>query len=103
MFFAFFLEYRTGYPFNVIDQQQFLIGAPGAHRFPDYLNLNISVEKKFRLTNYLFAVRVSAFNVLDSSNPNTVVNNIDAPNFLTFSGGQGRAISARIRFIGRVK
>jgi hypothetical protein len=40
---------------------------------------------------------------LDRANPDTVVNNIDAigttPNFLTFSGGQDRAITARLRFI----
>ena len=38
-------------------------------------------------------------------NPNVVVNNIDAvgvtPAFLNFSGGQGRAFTGRLRFLGR--
>jgi hypothetical protein len=29
------------------------------------------------------------------------VNNIDAPNFGTFAGGQGRALSLRVRLAGR--
>ena len=103
--FAYFFEYRTGYPFSVVDQRQFLIGAPNSLRFPDYASLNISLEKKFRFRKYLFAVRGSVINLTDRQNPNVVVNNIDAvgvtPAFLNFSGGQGRAFTGRLRFLGR--
>ena len=103
--FAYFFEYRTGYPFSVVDQRQFLIGAPDSMRFPDYASLNISLEKKFRFRKYLFAVRGSVINLTDRQNPNVVVNNIDAvgvtPAFLNFSGGQGRALTGRLRFLGR--
>ena len=103
--FAYLFEYRTGYPFSVVDQQQFLIGAPNRLRFPDYASLNISLEKKFRFGKYLFAVRGTVINILDRQNPNVVVNNIDAvgvtPAFLNFSGGQGRAFTGRLRFLGR--
>jgi hypothetical protein len=102
---AYLFEYRTGYPFSVVNQQQFLIGAPNRLRFPDYASLNISLEKKFRFRKYLFAVRGSVINILDRQNPNVVVNNIDAigvmPAFLNFSGGQGRAFTGRLRFLGR--
>jgi hypothetical protein len=103
--FAYLFEYRTGYPFSVVNQQQFLIGAPNSMRFPDYASLNISLEKKFRFGKYLFAVRGSVINLTDRQNPNVVVNNIDAvgvtPAFLNFSGGQGRAFTGRLRFLGR--
>ena len=103
--FAYFFEYRTGYPFSVVNQQQFLIGAPDSRRFPDYASLNISLEKKFRFRKYLFAVRGSVINLTDRQNPNVVVNNIDAvgvtPAFLNFFGGQGRAFTGRLRFLGR--
>ena len=105
--FAYLFEYRTGYPFSVVNQQQFLIGAPNSLRFPDYASLNISLEKKFRFRKYLFAVRGSVINLADRQNPNVVVNNIDAnvpgvvPGFLNFSGGQGRAFTGRLRFLGR--
>jgi hypothetical protein len=103
--FNFFYEYRSGYPFNVINQQQFLVGPPNSLRFPVYSNLTVSLEKKFHFTGRLFAVRVAVVNILNRTNPDTVVNNIDAigttPNFLTFSGGQDRAITARLRFISK--
>jgi hypothetical protein len=105
MLFAYFYEYRTGYPFNVINQQEQLIGLPTAQRFPYYSSLTVSLEKPFRFSKYIFAVRVAAVNALNRQNPDVVVNNVDAlgavPSFLTFSGGQGRAITARLRFVGR--
>ena len=105
--FAYLFEYRTGYPFSVVNQQQFLIGAPDSRRFPDYATINISIEKKFRFGKYLFAIRGSVINLTDRQNPNVVVNNIDAnqpgvvPAFLDFFGGQGRAFTGRLRFLGR--
>jgi hypothetical protein len=98
---SYFFEYRTGYPFSVINLQQQLIGPPNSSRFPAYASLNIGLEKKFGFRGYLWGVRVEAVNILDRQNPNTVVNNIDAPNFGAFSGGQGLAFTLRVRFIGR--
>ena len=99
--FSCLLDYRTGYPFSVVNQQQFLVGAANSRRFSDYASLNISLEKKFRFRGYLFAVRGSAINVLGRQNPDVVVNNNGAPNFLAFAGGQGRAFTGRLRFIGK--
>jgi Carboxypeptidase regulatory-like domain len=105
LLFAYFYEYRTGYPFNVINQQEFLVGAPYTQRFPYYSSLTVSLEKPFRFTKYIFAVRVAAVNIMNRENPDTVINNIDAtgatPGFLAYSGGQGRAITARLRFVGK--
>ena len=98
---SYFFEYRTGYPYSVINLQQQLVGSANSSRFPAYASLNIGIEKKFPFRGYLWGVRVEAVNVLDRQNPNTVVNNIDAPNFGAFSGGQGLAFTLRIRFIGR--
>jgi len=99
--FTYFFEYRTGYPYSVINQQQFLVGPPNSLRFPDYASLTIAVEKKFGFNHRVFAVRVAVINILGRQNPDVVVNNIDAPNFGAFSGGQGRAVTARLRFVGR--
>jgi hypothetical protein len=98
---SYFFEYRTGYPFSVVNVQQQLVGPPNAMRFPAYANLNLALERKFALRGYLWALRIEAVNALDRKNPNTVVSNIDAPNFGAFSGGQQRAFTARVRFAGK--
>jgi hypothetical protein len=99
--FTYFFEYRTGYPYSAINQQQFLVGPPNSLRFPDYASLTIGLEKKFGFSHRVFAVRVAVVNILGRQNPDVVVNNVDAPNFGTFTGGQGRAVTARLRFVGR--
>ena len=99
--FTYFLEYRTGYPYSAVNVQQQLAGPPNSLRFPDYASLNLGLEKKFALRGYLWAARVEAVNITDRSNPTTVVNNTDAPNFGSFARGQERALTLRLRFVGR--
>jgi hypothetical protein len=99
--FTYLFDYRTGYPYSEINPQQFLVGAPNTLRFPDYASPTIGLEKKFTFRNRIFAARVAVVNIFDRQNPQVVVNNIDAPNFGTFAGGQGRAITGRLRFVGR--
>ena len=105
-----FFEYRTGYPYSVVNLQQQLVGAPNSLRFPAYASLNLGLERKFELRGYLWAVRVEGINILGRQNPDSVVNNIDAPVctsvvrsgcFGDFAGGQGRAATLRVRFVGR--
>jgi hypothetical protein len=105
-----FLEYHTGYPFSIVNLQQQLVGPPNSSRFPAYASLNLGLERKFELRGYLWAVRVEAVNILGRQNPDSVVNNIDAPAcnsvvrtgcFGAFAGGQGRATTLRVRFVGR--
>ena len=105
-----FFEYRTGYPFSVVNLQQQLVGPPNSFRFPAYASLNLGLERKFELRGYLWGVRVEAVNILGRHNPDSVVNNIDAPAcaplvrsgcFGAFAGGQGRATTLRVRFVGR--
>lgn len=98
---SYFFEYRTGYPYSVVNLQQQLVGAANSSRFPDYKNLNLALERKFALRGYLWAARIELVNAFDWANPNVVVNNVDAPNFGQLSGGQRRAFTARVRFAGR--
>jgi len=98
---SYLFEYRTGFPFSVINLQQQLVGPPNSSRFPVYSSLNVGIEKKFGFRGFLWGVRVEAVNALNRANPDTVVNNVDAPNFGAFTGGQNRAVTLRVRFIGR--
>jgi hypothetical protein len=98
---SFLEDFHSGFPYSAVNQQQFLVGAANSLRFPDYASLTIAVEKRFTFRDRVFAVRVAAINILDRQNPNVVVNNIDAPNYGMFTGGQGRAVTARLRFVGR--
>ena len=97
---SYLFEYRTGYPFSAVNLQQQLVGPSNGLRFPAYASLNLGLEKKFAFRRYLWAARIEAVNIFDRLNPDTVVNNVDAPNFGSFAGGQRRAVTLRVRFAG---
>jgi hypothetical protein len=99
---AYSMEARTGFPFSLLNDQHELIGKPGAERFPDYISLNLQLEKKFHLFHNYWAVRGGFDNITGRCNPFVVNNVIDSshPN-PSFTACQGRAFTSRIRLLGR--
>jgi hypothetical protein len=98
---AYLAEYRTGFPFSVVNEEGFMTGRPNQFRLPSYFSLNLHFERRFRLLHYQWAWRFGLNNLTNNGNPNTVNNNIDSPGFLTYGRGQQRAFNVRLRFLGR--
>jgi hypothetical protein len=96
-----FLEWRDGFPFSVVNDNQELAEPPNRRRFPSYFSLNLHLERRFTFLHYQWALRAGFNNITGHPNPDVVNNNVDSPNFLHFAGGQKRALTARIRFLGR--
>jgi hypothetical protein len=105
-------EYRTGFPFYVVNNQQQLVPyggqpAPAFLRFPQYFTLNTHLEKRFHAFGFYWALRGGFDNITGRKNYDNVNNDVDATctactnHFLTFSGYSGRAFTGRIRFLGR--
>jgi hypothetical protein len=96
---SYFVEYHTGFPFNAVNEQQQLVGGADSLRYPTYFSLNLGIEKRFHFHKHEWAIRVSSNNITGHDNPIAVVNNVDAPDFLTFSGGHNRSFTARLRLV----
>jgi hypothetical protein len=94
-------DYHTGFPFSATTENGYLAGAPNSWRYPDYLSVNIALERQFHFRGYLWAWRGGIVNVLNRPNPNVVNNDADSPQFLLFGRGQARAFNVRLRFLGR--
>ena len=99
--FVYSADWRNGFPFSTVNEQQRLIGNLNSHRFPDYFTLNTHIERRFTLFHYYLALRAGFNDVTNRQNPTVVNNNVDSPEFLTFGGTQHRVFTGRIRFIGR--
>jgi hypothetical protein len=98
---AYLVEYRTGFPFSVVNEESVLVGGPNAKRFPDYFNINLHLERQFRALHYLWAWRFGFNNLTNNGNPNVVNNVMGTPQFLTYGRGQARAFTVRLRLLGR--
>ena len=99
---AYSAEARTGFPFSLLNDQQQLVSAPGAERFPYYFSLNLQLEKRFHLFGYYLALRGGFDNINGRCNP-FVVNSVIDPSHPqpTFTACEGRAFTSRIRLLGR--
>ncbi len=98
---AYLMEYRTGFPFSVVDQQGVQVGPPGSMRYPYYFNINLQLERRFKVFRYLWAWRFGYDNITNNHNPNAVNNVTGTPAFLTYARGQARAFAVRLRFLGK--
>lgn len=98
---AYWLDWRDGYPFSLVNQDQQLVGSPGSHRFPTYFSLNLHLERRFRVLGFEWALRGGFDNITNHQNAFAVDNNVDSQHFLIFSAIQDRALTARIRLLGR--
>ncbi len=99
LFLSGFFEYHTGFPFSAINVEQQLVGAANSLRFPAYISLDLGLEKRFHFRGHEWAIRISSTNITEHNNPDRVVNRVDAPDFLTYAGGQTRIFSGRIRLV----
>jgi hypothetical protein len=100
LFFSYFFEYRSGFPYSRVNEQQQLVGSANRMRFPALANLNIGVEKRVHALTRNWAIRLTILNITNNSNYDSVNNNIDSPDFMKLGGGQKRAFNIRIRLIG---
>jgi hypothetical protein len=98
LFASYRAEIRSGYPFDDVNELQQLVGAPARFRFPNYFDLDVGLEKRFHFHGQVWAFRVSGINATNHDNFN-VVNTAVTP--FAFSGGQRRAITGRLRLVGR--
>jgi hypothetical protein len=98
---AYALDWRSGYPFSVVNQEQRVLGAPNSRRLPAYFSLNLHAERRVHLLGFQWALRAGFNNITNRRNASDVNNNTDSPKFLALTGIQGRAFVGRVRFLGR--
>ena len=106
--FGYSMEYRTGFPFYLVNNQQQLVSlantptvAPYFLRFPAFFVLNPHIEKRFHAFGYYWALRGGFDDITNRYNYGYVNNNVQSPQFLAYSAYVGRAFTARIRLLGR--
>jgi len=100
---AYLADWRTGFPFSVVNPANQVLGAVDSQRFGSNFDLNLHLERRFVLFRYRLAIRIGANNVTNHRNATAVNNVLGAPDFMHFYGNEGRHVVVRIRLFGRVK
>ncbi len=97
--FVYTFLWNTGFPFDAVDANQVLVGRAGSYRYPDFLDFSPGLEWRFHFRGKYFGLRGMLDNATDRLDPYVVNNNVESPQFLTFSQPLGRAFTTRIRLI----
>jgi hypothetical protein len=98
---AYLLETRDGFPFSVHDDLGRLEGRVNERRFPLFFELNLFLERRFLFRKNKWAFRFGFNNITDHKNPNVVNTDTASSRFMTFYGGQSRALNFRLRWLGK--
>jgi hypothetical protein len=98
------IEWRTGFPFSAIDEDQNFVGARNeGGRFPALVTFDILVTKgvsiPFRGKKYKGRVGVSVFNITNHWNPRDVQNNIHSSQFGTFFNSAERSFRTKFEIV----
>jgi hypothetical protein len=97
--FVYTLDWHSGFPFDSFNANEQIAGNAGSHRFPDFFSFNPGLEWRFHFRGKYFGLRGIVENITDRADPYVVYNNVDSPQYLTFSQPLGRAFTTRIRLI----
>ena len=98
---AYLFETRSGFPFSVVNQFGQTVGAANSSHFPAYFDINLHLERRFRLRGYRLALRGGFNNVTNHRNYTVVNNTLGAPQFHSFYGSDGRHFVVRLRWLGK--
>ena len=95
------VEYRSGFPYTVIDEtQQAVSGRNEGGRYPNLFTLDLAVTKDVQLTKARRArVGVQLFNLTNHFNPQDVQNNIDSPTYRQYANSVDRQIRTKFTLL----
>ncbi len=97
--FVYTFDWHSGFPFDSIDANEQIVGPAGSHRFPDFVSFSPGLEWRFHFRGKYFGLRGVANNITNRADPYIVYNNVDSPDYLTFTQPLGRGFTTRIRLI----
>jgi len=77
-------EWRSGFPFSALQEDQSYAGAANQERFPNFFALDLQATKAFEIKGYRVTGGVKITNITGHDNPRQVVANLADPAFGEF-------------------
>jgi len=93
------LEYRTGFPYSAVNDNQEFVGLRNSLRFPNTLNLDISVFKQVSVGTHRLKLIARMYHALNNFVPLEVQNNVTAPDFGTFYSSITPRLALDLEFV----
>ena len=75
------VEWRTGFPYSLVDINRHYFGPAESQRFPNYFSLDITAFKTFDIIGRKWDLGMQFFNVTSHFNPRDVISVVGTPPF----------------------
>jgi hypothetical protein len=90
-------DWRTGFPYSVLDSTRQYLGEPNGFRFPDFFSLDLIVYKTLTLRSRRASVGLQLVNLTNHSNPRDVWAVAGAPQFGQFTNSLGTSVGGYLK------
>ena len=94
------IDWRTGLPYSVVDEDLEFVGARNALRFPTYFRVDAGFERRFAIAKLHPWMGLRVSNALNSFLPADVQANLSSPAFGSFYNSVWREYRIALRFGG---
>jgi hypothetical protein len=85
-------EWRSGFPYSVLNDRYLYAGAPNTGTFPSFLSTDLVVYKTFTVRRRSANLGIQAFNLANHGNFRDVYAVVNAPRFGQFTNSVGRIL-----------
>jgi hypothetical protein len=92
------LDWRTGFPYSIVNEALDFVGPRNARRFPNRLQVDLGVEHRFHIGKLQPWIGVAANNAFNRFLPSDVQANLGSPNFGGLYNSPYRQFRLQLRF-----
>ena len=83
------MEWRSGFPYSVVDERYTYLGPPNSRRYPTFFSTDLVIYKTLTVHQKSADLGVQLFNVTDHYNPRDVYPVAGSPSFGAFTNSVG--------------
>jgi hypothetical protein len=91
------VEWRTGFPYSIVDLNRHYVGQANSERFPDYFSLDVTAFKTFDILSRKWDLGLQFFNVTSHFNPRDVIAVQGSSRFGEFTNSFGITLGGYMR------
>jgi hypothetical protein len=91
------VEWRTGFPYSLVDIYRHYVGDPNSQRFPAHFALDVTTFKTFDIFDRKWDLGLQFFNLTGHFNPRDVIAVTGTPQFGTFTNSFGVTLGGYMR------
>ena len=92
------VDWRSGFPYSVVNEALDFVGPRNANRFPDAMHVELGAERRVNVARFRPWIGLRVNNPFNTFSPSDVQANIASPAFGSFYNSEYRRLRLIVRF-----